>query len=441
MNLKDILLTPFFLVLIYAGAYVFRSSIRDQAIRRYFIPALSAKLLGAIALGLIYQFYYHGGDTFNFFKDSEAIWEAFLDSPWIGLRIIFAEVGDYSPELYQYTKKIYFFSYGDAATYNVIRLSGFLSIISFHTYTVNALFFALISFSGTWAMYRVFYDMYPTLHWPLAVAVFFIPSVFFWGSGLMKDTIALGALGWAFYGFYFALIRRRDIIWNLGILLFSILVVRSVKVYIIGSFLPAAFLWLFLEYRTQIKSKALRQVSFPFLLMLSIPFGYLSLIQITADNERYQLENIAATAKTTADWLAYVSEQQGGSGYSLGEFEWTPVGLASVAPRAIWLGLFQPHLWQATNPVMLLSAVEATIFLIITIRIILSTSILKLYHLSLAQPIILFCLIFSLILAFGVAIASYNFGTLVRYRIPMMPFYLTLLYIIRYHTQGSKRIF
>ncbi|MDX2301223.1 MAG: hypothetical protein NW226_00430 [Microscillaceae bacterium] len=441
MTLKDLLLTPIYLLIIYLIAYAIRNQIKNKQIRTYFIPALHAKIIGALALGLIYQFYYGGGDTYNFFRDSGIIWQAFLTSPLIGIRILFAGVENYSPDLYEFTRHIYFFSAGDAQTFHVIRLSGFFDIFSFHTYSINAIFFAIASFTGVWAMYKVFYDLFPGLHRPLAIAVFFIPSVFFWGSGLMKDTIAMGALGWLFHAFYFGLIRRKQVVVNLIVLFIALNIIRIIKVYILQAFLPAAFLWLFLQYRASIKSRPLRIISFPFVIALTIPFAYIALIQITVDNERYQLENVISTTQVTSDWLATVSEREGGSGYTLGEISYTPTGLLSIAPRAIWLGLFQPHPWQANNPVMLLSAIEATFFLFLTIKIFFQVNFFKLMNLFFQYPILTFCLIFSLVLAFGVAIASFNFGTMVRYRIPMMPFYLAMLYLIQYLSRDSKKIF
>ena len=43
---------------------------------------------------------------------------------------------------------------------------------------------------------------------------------------------------------------------------------------------------------------------------------------------------------------------------------------------------------------------------------------------------VLFCFIFAITFAFAVGISSYNFGTLVRYKIPFMPFYLSGLFIM-----------
>jgi hypothetical protein len=49
---------------------------------------------------------------------------------------------------------------------------------------------------------------------------------------------------------------------------------------------------------------------------------------------------------------------------------------------------------------------------------------------SFQDPTILFCLVFSLIFAFAVGVSTYNFGTLMRYKIPLMPFYCVGLVLI-----------
>ncbi|NJO01256.1 MAG: hypothetical protein HC880_05750 [Bacteroidia bacterium] len=105
-----------------------------------------------------------------------------MDSPLTGLRLVTAEVGDYSPDIYKYTSRIYFFSAGDVATYHVIRVAGFFSFFTFHTYTSIAILFAFFSFFGSWALYLAFYDMFPQMHRTLAVAIFFYTLSFFSGD-------------------------------------------------------------------------------------------------------------------------------------------------------------------------------------------------------------------------------------------------------------------
>jgi hypothetical protein len=392
-------------------------------------------------LVLFIFFYYGGGDTVNFYRDAYPMWQAFFDSPILGLRTVFISMGDFSPDLYPYMSRVYFYSAGDSDTFNVIRVAAFFSWFTFYTYSCIGLCFAWLSFTGMWKMYRVFYDMYPKLHRPLAWAVFFIPSVYFWGSGVMKDSICMGALGWLFYGFYFGLVKRKKFYINILIIVASMLVLYVYKRYILFSFFPAMFLWLFLQYRANIKNKFLKAVAFPVVLAIGLPVTFVILTRITQGDTKYSLENLGNTAKVSADWLKTVSTREQGSVYSLGELDGSLASTLRVAPQAVWLGLFQPYLWQARNPVMALSAFEATFFLLITLRILWESGFLGVYRVLLDHPITFFCLVVAVLLAFGSAIASSNYGTLVRYRIPMMPFYLGMLYILRYQTKGSVKLF
>src|SRR5690606_30192240 len=96
MTLQDLVITPLYLICIYLFAFILRDKITDKNTRRYFIPGLTVKLIGAISLGLIYQFYYDGGDTFNYFNNSKYIWEAFKDSPLKAFQLIFSD-GTHAP--------------------------------------------------------------------------------------------------------------------------------------------------------------------------------------------------------------------------------------------------------------------------------------------------------------------------------------------------------
>jgi len=438
MDIKDIFLTPVYLLFIYLAAFVIRIRIRNKTIRPYFIPALTVKIAGALTLGLIYQFYYSGGDTFNFFHDSKVIWEAFLDSPFKAFNIIFAD-GSHDPGIYEYTRRIYF--YVDPYTFHVVRVAGFIGLFTFHTYSLIAIFFAILCLSGMWALYLVLYDLYPHLHRRLAYAIFFIPSVFFWGSGLLKDTLTLGALGWLFYAFYFGIIKRKRLLVNSTLMLGAVIIIQAIKVYILLCFLPAAFFWIFMEYRARIRSGFLRFLSLPVVIALSLPISYQAITKVTEENTRYQIDNITATTKTTADWLKTVGTMQGGSVYSLGEFDGTWSNMVAKAPMAINVSLYRPYLWEAHNPVMLLSALEAAFFLFLTIKIFVQIKLARLFMILTQQPILLFCLVFVITFSFAVGVSSYNFGTLVRYKIPMMPFFLAFLYIVQSHAvKRAKKV-
>ena len=130
-----------------------------------------------------------------------------------------------------------------------------------------------------------------------------------------------------------------------------------------------------------------------------------------------------------SEYLYETSMKQNGSAYTLGEQDGTLTGMVKLVPQAIVVSLYRPFLWEVRNPVMLLSSVEALIMLIFTIRIIIRSGFIKTMALIISTPSLTLCFLFAFIFAGTVGVVSNNFGTLVRYKIPMIPFYLAGLYI------------
>jgi hypothetical protein len=202
-----------------------RPTLTNDVTRGYYFPALTLKIFGALAVGFIYQFYYHGGDTYNYHTwGSRIIWEAFMQNPADGLSLIF---NSQDPDLYIYSSRIFF--YNDPSSFFVIKVAALLDFITFSSYSATAVIFAFFSFIGMWFFFMAFYELFSHLHWKIAISAFFIPSVFFWGSGLLKDTIIMACLGIATY-----LIKRIFIDRNIKssfivILIFDLVVMFSVK--------------------------------------------------------------------------------------------------------------------------------------------------------------------------------------------------------------------
>jgi hypothetical protein len=438
MEYKDFFIGPFYLIIIYFVAFVIRNKIsEDKQIRKYFIPALTLKLFGAIALGFIYQFYYKGGDTFSYFTyGSKYIWDAFLEKPQAAFWMIFGEGCNYSHEFVSYLKGTLFFC--DPSAYFIVRISGFFGLFTFHTYIANAMLFALISFMGVWSMFTTFIKIYPQLRKEIMFSCFMLPSVIFWGSGLMKDSITFGCLGFFFSSFYKIFILKRASKLDYVLFALSFLVIKIVKIYILLCFIPAALLWLFLVYNDKIKSKFTRILLRPIMLALGCLFGYLATDLVGKEDARYSVDNVTATARTTSEWLSHVSRQEKGSVYSLGEVDYTPIGMLTKFPQAVNVTLFRPYLWESKNIVMLLSAFESLFFLYLTITTIFSAGIKRTITILAEHPIVAASIVFSLTFAFAVGLSTANFGTLVRYKIPIMPFYLISIFVVRNYNKNRK---
>lgn len=427
MELTDLFLTPIYLGIFYAIAFAVRPSFTNKYTKPYFIPALTVKFVGAIALGLIYQFYYGNGDTFNYFAESKVIYGAFGDNFSVGLSLLGSNDGTYSGAISRYASQMHWF--GSPTEYFVIKVGAICGLFCFCSYTVIGLMFAIISFSGIWCLYVTFLRIAPGCYKELAFAVFFLPSVFFWGSGLMKDSLCIGAIGWTFYGFYRALIIRRTVLKSAFVGLLGVYVLSSVKVYILLSFLPPALLWAFNEYNQNIKSAVVRNLLRPFFLALGLAAGYLGATNLTAGDDKYDVDKIGERTKINQEFLYGLTKDQG-SAYNIGSFDGSLGSMVKVAPQAVIVTLFRPFLWEARNPIMMLSALEALMLLWLTARLLWSRGIIGAFKQIASQPVLTFCFLFSIIFAIGVGTNSGNFGTLVRYKIPLMPFYLSALFIM-----------
>jgi hypothetical protein len=440
MELSDYILTPLYLGLIYALAFAIRPSVTNKYTKAYFIPALSLKLLGAIALGILYHTIYTG-DTNNYFRHASIIYHAFGDSFGAGLHLIITD-GTMTPDVAPYASQMTWFGPG-SKEYFVIRVAAVGSLLGFDTYSVTALLFAVLSFTGMWAMYMTFAKIRPQVYKELAVAVFFLPSVFFWGSGLLKDSLCLGALGWLFYAFYRGAIEKKNIVRCLLIGVLAAKVITSMKVYILLAFVPPAALWVFNENTERIQSAALRWVARPLFIIVGLAVATYAMSAVAAADARFNIDKIGAQSKLTADYLQGVSQRENGSGYNIGAQDGTLTGMLKLAPKAIVVSLFRPFLWESRNPTMALSALEATYFIFLTLRIFYRVGLIKTLRAIASLPVLTLCFVFSLIFAISVGISSGNFGTLVRYKIPLMPFYLAGLYILQsmtLHTHSASRL-
>jgi hypothetical protein len=436
LEARDLIVTPLFVFLIYLAAFIVRPLVTDELNRQYFMTGLMVRIFGALALGFLYQFYYHGGDTYNFHTHgSRIIWNAFWDSPEKGLQLLFASTEN-EAGIYKYSSQIPFFH--DKSSFMVIRISSVIDLITFSAYSATAICFAVISFIGSWLLFLTFYQDRKEYHRSIAMATLFIPSVCFWGSGLLKDTITLAALGVLTYVIKKIFITRKLRISWLLMAFLSVYLIYSIKIYILLCFLPAVLIWIFFRNLKTIRSTAIRVLLLPFVLVLTISTGYYAIVQVSSSDEKYNLETIGQTAQITAYDIAYLTGQDAGSTYTLGDLDGSLGSLLRLAPQAVNVSLFRPYLWEVRNPLMLMSAFESLALLLLTLYVIRH----GIGHLSssIVNADALFCLVFSITFAFAVGVSTFNFGSLSRYKIPLLPFYLMALLVIHYNVNKERKL-
>jgi len=439
LSIFDLLLVPIYILFIYfIAGFIQKKNQPTIPLYRWYIKGLMVKIFGAIALCLIYQLYYTGGDTVNYFITAKAI----LNLASKDMKVFFdVMIGHNTPENFS----CFDFNTGwpvywrDEKAIFVARVVVPLVFISGKSFVVSAILLAWICYTGIWRLFLLFNQQFPMLQKQLAISILFIPSVVFWGSGLLKDTITLSAVGWYTYYFYCFFIQKKYK-FSFGIFIFiSAFLLIAIKPYIFFALLPGSLIWLSNERLAKVQSKVLRRMAAPVFISIGIGLSFLVLSTMGDFLGLYAMDKVLDRAVVVN--LDQKQEYYGGNSFDIGEFDADPISMLGKAHVAIAATLFRPYLWDAKNPVMLISALENTYIMLLTIFLLFRLKFFGFFSLIGENPLLLFSVLFSLFFAFSVGIATSNFGSLVRLKIPCIPFYVSSLFVLKYFydTKFSKR--
>ena len=443
IGIFDYIMAGLWLVILGMGGFLYASlkSSRSPAYR-FYNYALWAKMLGGLGFALTYSYYYnYQGDTFAYFADIRYLSMMFIEEPYSILQILTQPSGTFNSETYHITSKLNFYRGED--TFIVIRVITLLNLLGGNTYLGTTIIVSFISFHGVWKMFLLFREYYAKIETELAFSILFFPSVVFWGSGILKDSIVISGVGFMLYYLNELIVKGRLSIFKSFFLIFVIYVTATAKSYVVISLLPATALWLIPRVQQNIENKAIKVFISPIIFVVGLGISVYLFTLFEKSFERFSLDEVVATAKSYQDWHYYGGdfERSGrGSSYTLGEYDATLPGIISMIPSGISVTLFRPYLWEVRNTVMGISAIESSFVILLTLYALWKVRITRMFYQFRTDSFLAMCLIFSLIFAFAVGFSSYNFGALVRYKIPCIPMYLSVLFVLlNYDKLSSKK--
>lgn len=391
------------------------------------INTLSAIFLIKFCFGLliwgVYTYYYtdrHTGDVFKFYDDAVQLHLIFKDKPVTLLRIIFG-LYDESPEL---TKQLDQLSWWNTPYYyniindgrTMIRFNAILLFISRGYYHVHTVVICFLSLMGLMGLYKTFYPMMRDKSKELIVAIFLIPSVLFWGSGVLKEGLLLCGFGLLIYHFNFFLKSQMKSL-NMVMLLFSIGILLITKVYVFLIIIPGllTLIWL--------KVTDFRKAGLKFLVVYVVVIS-VSLIADAFNNQYSVLETLANKQR---DFISVALETHAGSYIQIGELNADIGSYLTNLPQALINGLFRPYLFEAKTALTLFSGVENTLFILMILLCIFFYK----KPTSAQKPWIYFSIYFIILLSLLIGLVVPVLGAIVRYKVPMLPFLaVTLLFIL-----------
>jgi hypothetical protein len=434
-----ILLPIYFFLLIKIGKRYYNKKFPEGTDKKLFINGLKIKMVGGIFITLIYNLYYSGGDTTGYFNDGRLLDKLLFYDPVTAIRMFFVSGYDNSwPDDLLNIASNFRMPFA-ASTWIVAKIAAFFSLFCFQSMLCTSLFFAFFSYLCIWKFYTTLTQMYPLLKRKLSIVIIYVPSVIIWGSGIFKDTITLSAMLLLFCAVYQVFFAKRNIIKNLLVTGISGYLLYVVKDYILFSFSISILIWLLISLSFSIRAKIFRIAALLFITAAAILLSFLMINFIGKEITELAVKNLLENTVSTGQYLHLVSEQAEGSTYDIGNAEPTIQGFISIAPKAINVTLFRPYLWESGKIIILLSAIESTLIFMYFIYVLLKNKIIFFFTKILKDPFLILCIFFTLVFAIFVGISSFNFGTLVRYKMPCIPFFLTALVVLDSENKKEKK--
>lgn len=429
MGYGDLILFPIF---IFLSSFFFRrlrNKYDDPILRKYHRQGFWIKMLGCLAFS-IFSVYLSPGDSIGLYqKEGNNIYHLILNDSH-NLNIIFSNGKIFDQSLLKDPWNAGYFK--SESNFMVTRIVAILSFFTFGRYAAINILFACIAFSGLWKLFLFFYEQYPHMHKKFAIGILYFPTLVFWSSGILKDTLCIASIGWVTYSLYEMLYRKKSFIKNMIILFTFGYLLAILKVYILISYLPFFVLFIILKNMQGIKNRLLKYMLAPALIFASM-YGFTFVLD-SYDKElgAYAVNDVTKSIQhLNGVYSTMDGNETAESNFDLGvEFDGSFKGLISLAPIAIFTTFYRPFLWESRKVSSMLASLESLVLLLFTFYVIFKSGIKTFIKLVLTDPLIMYCFLFSLVFALFVGASTLNFGTLVRYKIPCLPFFTISLFLI-----------
>lgn len=433
LTVYDIVVAPLCILLLWLF-FSARLKKYDKATAKLFIKAFRFKIFCSVAFTLVTAFYYGGGDSEMFFYSVKDMRQAIAVndlSYWELLKM--QSTDEYSPLAFHFEQDNMKYPVSgfmrSSSNFLVPKLAVIPAVIFFNSYLSICLVFSFFALGGAIRLYKLFLHYFPEMRREVAIAALFLPSACYWSAGFLKDSICFGSMGFLLYGLFNVFIRRKNVVGSLFWIAIGIYFLYTIKVYILLALVPGIGFWLFGHLSSGVKTVSLkRAITFGSLIFAAIA-GVMLVNYLTSDAalSKFSLDNILETSSFSRE-----TYERGGGRNQGAYFQITTTNPVLLALNGLVATFFRPFPWEISSAIVMLSALESLIFLSLILYLFFKKGLLAPFQKIFSKPLLILCFSFAVIFAISVGISATNFGSLSRYKIPCLPFYLMFILAV-YH--------
>lgn len=356
-------------------------------------------------------------DIFKYFDDSKIMFDSFKASPIDYLKMQFGIQSEDATLSTYYNKMVAW--YDSDLMYNdnrlIIRLNCLLRFISNGNFFIHTVFMSFISLYGLTCLFKLFASEIKEKYFAIFCAVFLMPSVMFWGSGVLKDGVILFALGVFLFNFN-KLLNNSANLNNKILFALALLLMLAVKIYVIAIMFPGLLMLILVKRSTNYNFNKLKYwfAIYVFIAICIYSMSYITPINVVEiiSLKQHQFMNLAHAVGSGS--LLNMPE--------LSNLESVLYGL----PHALFNLFFKPLFFDSTSPVIVLAGLEN---LIIIFTITFSLFMFKIENIY-STPYFFFCIFYTLILYCLIGLIVPVSGALVRYKTAALPFLAVAMVIM-----------
>jgi hypothetical protein len=401
-------------LLIFLIKYLRKKNQNSLLVNSYYY-LLSFKVTAGLFLGVLYFNYYKGGDTISYLYCNDYLSQLFYSDlkEYVNMVVL----NNVPPELEQKSAL-----FAQPRAFNFIRLINPVYILSGSNYWMLSIYLSFFSFAGLWILSDTLLRIYKLKPLAVMISFFIFPTVVFWTSGVIKESLVIGMMS-----FIISLViliankkKKISVLSITTIIIFS-MILLSIKFYYLAVLMVVLLPYGIVKYFSEGDGIFAREKKYRIgaLLFLIIMIGF----SATFIHPKLNIGNISKELYINYSETKIRSTETGS--YTFKDLSPEPTSFLPYLPTALSYGLFGPYLWQCKKIISLISGIENTAILILFITFLLANF--KKEKIIKADLEEVSVIIYVMVLAVFMAFASPNWGSLVRYKVGYLPFFLLLI--------------
>lgn len=291
------------------------------------------------------------------------------------------------------------YSYWNNLRTNLLsKMLSIFDLFSFRNFWINTLFYNFLVFFGCVALYKVFIKIFPKSFYAIIFCIFILPSALFYSAMIHRDGLILLSVSMIIYHLFF-LMNEGTIAWKrIIIVILFLILIFLLRNFVFITLIPALVAWIIAQ-------------KFP-------KNAFISFIITYAITGILFFSSGFISARTNLPQYVSLRQQSfieigkaGNSTINIQPLHPTFKSFLNNAPEAVNHTLFRPYLTEISRHQNLPFALEILLFEILFLIFIF-------YHKKIfpINPLIYFCVFFSLSIFLMIGYTVPIIGAIVRYR-------------------------